>query len=381
LSKAGITKAIFLSVYNQENYAFGLKLFAIALVVTLFVSSRERLTVEQLTAGGLLLCALFLLAACIFVPGASFVFMWPLWCGIIALATSLIAGPETQAAKITSLLLSVPVIILLTGPIVYVDGIDNLSLAAGAITIGLLLSLVAPQLDVLTSRWPWAIPMMAGLASLIVLSVAARLGGYSARHPRADSVCYWLDADNGKAHWLSFDESPDAWTSHFLRGTLERGRFGRLGPLADLPTLRVQAPVVKLPAPEVSVLKDSAEGQSRSLLLHIVSHRQARVVWVAVEKVGVLRATVNGKRIPVREIDTRARSWSFSYHGLSAEGIDLDLAIERSGSPQITLMDQSDALPEPEGYSIRTRPPDLMSAPWPPFDSTLVVSRSSNLAP
>ncbi len=380
MSKAGITKAIFLSVYNQETYAFGLKLLVIALVLALFVGFRGRLSIEHLTSGGLLLCALFLIPTSILVPEASFVFMWPLWCSTIALATSLITRPETRTARIGGLLLSVPVIVLLMGPIVYVDRIDGLSVAALTIALGLFVSLVAPGLDILTSRYPWAIPLVAGLSGLIVLVLAARGGGYSARHPRADSVCYWLDADNGKAHWLSFDESPDAWTSQFLRGTVERGRFGRLGSLADRPTLRAQASVVKLPAPEVSVLKDSAEGQSRSLLLHIVSHRQARVVWVAVEKVGVLRATVNGKRIPVRDIDTRARSWSFSYHGLSAEGIDLDLVIERSGSPQITLMDQSDALPEPEGNRVRTRPPDLMSAPWPPFDSTLVVSRSTNLA-
>jgi hypothetical protein len=206
---------------------FGLKLLVIALVLALFVRFRGRLSIEHLTSGGLLLCALFLIPTSILPPGASFIFVWPLWCGIIALATSLIVGPETQAAKIASLLLSVPVIILLTGPIVYVDRIHRLSLVAGAITIGLLLSLVAAQLDVLTSGWPRAIPMMAGLASLIVLGVAAVGGRYSARHPSGDSISYWLDANSSMGAWLSFDETPDAWTSQFLKGALERERFGR----------------------------------------------------------------------------------------------------------------------------------------------------------
>jgi len=73
---------------------------------------------------------------------------------------------------IAALLLSVPVIILLTGPIVYVDGIDGLSVAACTISIGLLLSLVVPQLDILTSRRPWAIPVVVGLGGLIVLGLA-----------------------------------------------------------------------------------------------------------------------------------------------------------------------------------------------------------------
>jgi len=82
---------------------------------------------------------------------------------------------------------------------------------------------------------------------------------------------------------LSFDKTPDAWTSQFLAGTPERGKFGRLGLLADLPTLGAGAATLKLPAPEVLVLKDSTEGQNRPLLLRISSPRQARVVWVALK--------------------------------------------------------------------------------------------------
>jgi len=387
LAKAGITKAIFLSVYNQETYSLGLTLLAIAVIVSLYVKFRRRRTSEDLTAGGLLVCALFLIPACILAPGTSFVFMWPLWCGITALLLRLLR-PRTHAAKIAALLLSVPVIILLAGAATYSKRIDSLSLTACIIAIGLLLPLLAPQLGVLTSCRPWGIPIVAGLSGLIVLGLAALGGGYNARHPHADSISYWLDADSGKAAWLSFDETPDVWTSEFLRGTLERGKFGRLGPgylskqrlLADFPTLRSEAPALKLPAPEVLVLRDSTERQNRSLLLHIISPRRARVIWVAVERTGVLRATVNGKTIPVCGIDTQGKAWAFIFHGLPAEGIDLALTIQRSENPKITLMDQSDGLPQPEGYSIKPRPTDLMPSPWPPFDSTLLVSRTAILA-
>jgi hypothetical protein len=57
---------------------------------------------------------------------------------------------------------------------------------------------------------------------------------------------------------------------------------------------------------------------------------------------------------------SRPSRWSVFFQFLPPEGIDLALTIQRPGKPEITVMDQSDGLPQPEELSIKPRPSDLM---------------------
>ncbi len=376
MKAAGLVKPVFLTYYKGPAFAVALLLLGSAAILGSYALFRNRLGPDSLSAGRLLYCAAFLVFTGITASGATFLFFWPLLLGLIALGGLFLAPPGALAARLAALALAVPFSILFADHLAF-----NLSIAhdlqAVVSTIGaaLLLPLLAPELQVLTSRARWTIPLLAGLAGLVAFGYAVHGSRYNPQHPRADSIAYWLDSDAGKAAWLSFDNAPDAWTSQFLRGTALRTKFGRLGLLAQLPVTKVEAPALKLPTPEVTVLGDSTEGQSRTLSLRIVSRRQARRVWVEVQKAGVVRATVNGKSIPVRDADTRSKSWSFLYTALPSSGIELALTMQQAENPEITVTDQSDRLPEFKQLNVRPRGPDQMPAPWPPFDSTLLVSR------
>ena len=253
-------------------------------------------------------------------------------------------------------------------------------LAISSIGVALPLALLAPELQVLVDGARWIPALVAGLTGLVTLGYALHSSRYDSRHPRPDSIAYWLDGDSGKAAWLSFDEASDAWTSQFLKGTPERAKFGRLGLLAQLQVTKAEAPSLKLPVPEVTVLTNATEGQNRTLRFRIVSPRQARRVWVEMRKAGVVRATVNGKTIPVRDADTRSKSWSFLYTALPPEGIEVMLTMRGAENPEMVVTDQSDGLAEFKQLNIRPRGPEQMPSPWPPFDSTLLVGRTVLIA-
>jgi hypothetical protein len=111
--------------------------------------------------------------------------------------------------------------------------------------------------------------------------------------------------------------------------------------------------------------------------LRLVSPRQARIIWLQVEKATVLAATLEGRKVQVNEIDKRNKVWGLVYLALPTEGIELDLTLNASETPQLTVIDQSDGLPRFPGFHFEPRPIDRMALPtvWPFFDSTLLVSR------
>jgi len=111
--------------------------------------------------------------------------------------------------------------------------------------------------------------------------------------------------------------------------------------------------------------------------LHLASPRRARVIWIHVEKATVLAATIEGRNIQVNEADKQNKAWGLVYVALPSDGIELDLTLNASETPQLTLIDQSDGLPTFPGFHFAPRPIDRMALPtvWPFFDSTLLVSR------
>ena len=70
--------------------------------------------------------------------------------------------------------------------------------------------------------------------------------------------------------------------------------------------------------------------------------------------------------------------WGIVYLALPSEGIEVDLSFKASENPQLTLIDQSDGLPNIPGFHVEPRPNDRMALPvvWPFFDSTVLVSRT-----
>ncbi len=141
--------------------------------------------------------------------------------------------------------------------------------------------------------------------------------------------------------------------------------------------LKTEAPRVQLPPPSIETLEDSITSRERKLRLHLVSPRHARIIWLQVEKATVLAATVEGREIQVNEADKRNKVWGLVYLALPSEGIELDLTLNASETPQLTVIDQSDGLPSFPGFHFEPRPADRMALPtvWPFFDSTLLVSR------
>jgi hypothetical protein len=179
------------------------------------------------------------------------------------------------------------------------------------------------------------------------------------------------------------DVKTDNWTSQFLKGHVEASTLRLFNPVDGDAILKAEAPHVLLPPPSIETLEDSITGGERKLHLRLVSPRQARIIWLQVEKAIVVAATLEGRKVQVNEIDKRNKVWGIVYLALPSEGIEVDLTLNASENPRLTVTDQSDGLPSIPGFHVEPRPNTRMSLPvtWPFFDSTLLVSRTFPMVP
>jgi hypothetical protein len=193
-------------------------------------------------------------------------------------------------------------------------------------------------------------PALCGVLALGSLAWGA-VDERSRERPPALSLVYALDAETGRASWLSENRRPDALAS--VLGPAPRREAGRfLGDTGEA-LWTADAPLLPLPAPQVDVLEDRTEEGARLLRLRLRSPRGAPWVWLFFEgEVRVRRASVDG--VPVRLEGDAGRvwpgeRWGLTHRGLPAEGLELSLLLEAPapGPLALTVVDRSEGLPAP----------------------------------
>jgi hypothetical protein len=375
----------FLSAYNATPYGVGFVALTIAIATALLVRFREKIHTLNLTAGAFLLCTLPMVLAAFFAPNASFLFTWPLAAALIPMGLNLaLDHPDSWLVKVAQLLFLAPSLYLF--PLLIGYSVTTLDGKMGGMIILLiltivLLALLAPLLALLTTRGKLLLPAACALLASGLILFAALTSGYDNNHPRPDSISYWLNSDTGKASWISFGEKPDNWTSQFLTDHVEQSTLRILNPVDGDAILKAEAPHLQFSPPTIATLEDSTTDGERKLRLHLISARQARIIWLQVEKATVLAASLEGRKVQVNEVDKQNKVWGIVYVALPSAGIELELTLKASEHPQLTVTDQSDGLPDVPGLNIRQRASDLMPFPqvWPFFDSTALVSRTISL--
>ena len=380
-----LVSSSFESAYNAPTYALGFVALTIAATSSLYVTFRRKAGALDLAMSAFLLCMALLVLTYFFAPGTSFLLMWPLFFALFSLGVGLVLDrPDSKSLKIVQLICAGIPVFLFTLVIwdlaILESGVAQTMVSLTIFTV-VLLALLAPQLEVMTAHRKWLLPGACAVLSLTFISFGALHSGYDALHPRPDSIAYWLNADTGKGSWISLDERPDGWTSQFLTGGIERDKIDIFVAPGGESVLKTGAPPLKLPAPEIVTLDDSVSSNERILRLRLTSLRNADVLWVALEKVTVLRAAIDGKKLPSKTVEPNDRLWGFYYAVPRADGIELDIAVGLGDAPRLTLTDQTNGLPDIPGLHIKPRTEAQMPLHYyPAFDSTILVSHSISIA-
>jgi hypothetical protein len=335
----------------------------------------------------------------LFYPTGSFLFTWPLLASGLALGWLFFmkapaAHPWLRAAMLA--VAAVPGIVLLTSLVIYLVPLATYMgismpiplLPVPLVFVTLLMGLLIPQLGLLAgeSQTPatvsrlashvgrrhltrlqrWLEPLMALLVSVMLLVTAMATSGLSAAHPGTDSVTYRLNADTGRAVWLSLDQRLDDWTRQFFPTSAEPGPFS------------APAPTVALAPPSVTLTSDALSNGVRTLGVQVASPRHAEDASVQVEAQGeIVAATVDGKPFDLSLLPESApHRLQFTYYALPEKGFELQLSIRSAAPVRITVQDVSNGLPTIPGMTIQPRPAYLMPALIPTWRDPTMVSKS-----
>ncbi len=376
-------------IYNSRPYLGGFISLTVTIVATLYMLLRRRLSTENLMFGGLLWWLIMLVLSGLFLPGGSYLFTWPLLfslCGLVGIF-ALKNGPNGHSLPLNlAILLS---LCALPGVVLFVPLIKQIFIAltvnmiwATMIFAVLLLWLLIPLLEFLTSRHRWLLPGVTLAVGLIFIGVGGLLVGFDKQHPQPYHMIYGLDADTGKAIWASADGSPDKWVAQFFPMGAQRVTLNQYYYRNPRKFLVNPAPVVTLPMPTITLVSDEkAESGSRILRLRIEAPENETSVFINVSsEAKTQQASVNGKEINGGGAKGRfelGTDWGVRYYAPHHTGIDLTLDMESHGPVKVQVIGLSRGLPNIPNTPVTTRPDDMMPAPYLNSDSTMVAKTFS----
>jgi Peptidase family M28 len=363
-------------IYNDKIYFISFAALTIALVSLLYSRFHKRIGSENLAIGGLLCWLIFVVLTTLKMPGGTYLFTWPLLFSLLGFGLIFASkdGQSKSAKSMTVLtLFAVPGIILLVPMTYLVFAAMSLSgITAEVFMMALLLSLLIPQLAIMTASNKWALPGTFALLSVILLVVGSLTARFDNDHPKPNSVFYAMNADAAKAVWASIDSSPDEWTSQFLSNNVQRGDMSDylFSPMSSF--LKSDAPIAALPVPDVAVLDDVKADGARRLRVRVMSGRQAPIMSVYVNSNGeTVRVVANGKET-TRQLGNR---YGLNFFGVPPEGFDLTMETKTNEAIKIRVVDLSYGLPQIPGMSYSPRPNYMAPLLYVYNDST-VVSKS-----
>jgi hypothetical protein len=348
-------------------YVFGLFALLAAVLILLYSLFRKRITPPAFFLGGALVIFVLILVTTKWLPGGSYLFVWPLLTSLFATITAAFRpGRLSFPATVLLCVLSLPAVVffvpLLQGFYTAL-GFTSVGSQLLSITFGVFFFFLFPYLEPVLESAGKLLAILAFATALVLCIIAAKTTRYSSTHPKPSLLSYALDADTGKALWTNSVTRVDPWTAQYLGNSPSRGKLPDFVPdWYPIDFLQHEAPAVTLPPPQAELLENSSDGATRTLHLRITTPRRARTLHVGVAQAEVLSATVNGRDLG-KPADARwhqAGHWGFDYANPPADGIDVQLRVQAAGPFTVVLVDRSSGLPTIPGANFPLRPADSM---------------------
>ena len=368
--------------YHSNIYLLSLIALTIGLTAAVYVLFSRKVSVENLTVGPLLWWMILMILTCVYLPGASYLFTWPLLF-MLAPFWLILKRRHSQPSLdlLIILLISILPAVALITPLLYqiFSGFGLNGIRVIAALLVLLLGLLVPHLALVARPNKWVLPGAFVLVSVVLLLIGIVRPHFDAAHPKPNSLFYGLDANAGKAIWGSFDDKPDEWTARFLSSHPEDRPLPAFFAITSDRYLQMTAPIAPLDAPNVELLDDKSNNGVRTLHLRLTSPRRASVLTFFLDsKVEVLRATVNGKLIDrdnTPALKSFTNNWVLRYFGPPAEGVYVNVEVKTSEPLKARLIDLTYGLPQLPGAPATDRP-DYMIPSSMSSNHTTLVSRS-----
>lgn len=362
--------------YDARDWLAAALALTTALFLWLVPRRDERQSLDAVAISALLLWALLGVIAAVKVPGASYLFCWPLLAMTVALLLIETNGNITTAGGIVlGVAAAIPLVLWCALIVSLETGLTVSALPICALLLTLVLLLLLPVWQA-ARELTRAVVIVASLG-VVAMSVVAHLRGtFNAQRKDPDSLNYVIDAAHATARWMSADRKPDAWTSVMLGAITPHQVFPAFAFTHGQPMLASEPKPVDVDAigaPAVTV-SDLADG--RDVHVEIPRTGSGEILHLTgLTGMPIANVSINGRALPVSDGDRYHAGYPppangnlLTYYGVPPEGVDFRFTV--SGHAPVTLRIETavEGLPGP----LRPRPDFLMSKPFIATDMTIV---------
>jgi hypothetical protein len=354
--------------YRGGRYLLALCLLAAAGWLAALAWLRRRLAPAEMMAGAFAPWALLALLSAVWMPGASYLFTWPLVVGALVVAWRNLGRPAGGAADVAVLALAGLLLALMVVPVI--DGVTQAmtldAVAVPMVLFVLLLGLLGVHFDVVLNALGRRVA--AGLAaaglSLLVLTLAT--AGFDEQRRKPNEVHYLADLDVGEAVWYSQDPAPDRWTRFYLGDEPVRARLPEWAPAPLARQVRRvwqrEAALVSSPGPRAELVSAAQDEYGRVLRLRVTAPRRTHSTVISFP--GEPRITA--LRIDGREVETQP-AWASPelqvvLFAIPARGMEVELHVAGDAPLELQLRANVLGLPPAPDGSVPVRPDDMMPA-------------------
>ncbi len=356
---------------HNTLYGWAFAALAIGVFMACYQGWCRVLRTANLAAGALAWWALIAVAIQHFMPGGSYIAAWPLLFASLGLAVSFLWKAEASPSALRVFLLgifAVPGIVLVAPSYQVLLSTIMVMMAPGlALLMALVLSLIIPQVPLMTRPNRWWLPVCATAVAVLMLAFGVANSGYTAERPRLNSVAYGLNLDTGSASWFSYDQQLDEWTSTFFPAqgsAAPRGKLGEFNTDDPRDYWKSPAPAAPYPGPQAAVVGDSTGPDGRTVTIHLSVPDHPLEVRVRL----VSDNTIHSASVLGQNVEGGGRDWSINFRGFPPEGTDIALKVEAASALKLEVKAELLGLPKLPGVPLRpdnmTVEPNTIRRPW-----------------
>lgn len=333
-------------------YTAALALGVLAVNAAIYSSAKRRW--PDLYAGVLVVWLLLSLVTSGWMPGASYLFTWPLLFALVA-ARSRNPIAEWVAALVTITLLA-GFMFAVTAVMLGVGG-------AGAIALAVLTSLIAwllsPILDVVINDAKLSGAVWLAGAAIVVAVVGLLIVKQNADHPTRTALIYAENADAPNA-WLGAYGRQDSWTRSAVGGETPGPSWtSNLGE-SNVPLVGRQAPRVSLSAPTATFIRDTILNGARRVVLRVNAPPGTIMLTMHAFGAPVLTSSIDGRVVDTTRYRRHPPAWMMEYWAVPDSGAVVALSIPQGQHIDFDLAAWRPGLPTLPGITIPPRPPAVV---------------------
>lgn len=320
----------------------------------------------ELLAGALSLWAILMLAVSLAVPGASYLFTWPLLFVLLPLTIAFLKNREHETSltlHAVFLVFAFPVIAWFPVLIYLFQQAMGLQTAGIAMVVtGLMVGLLIPAIRLLTREKAWFVPGLVFLAGLVILLANSMEINYDERHRKQNHIIYATHGGSGKSYWITHNKKVDEWTRQFLTGQPDTISLKEFYPYSTAWTYGKIATGHSPIPPTAEVLTDTISQGERKLSLRIrLAGRSDQLIFYFYSGGEPLSLRVNDLGRHRLNAFTNTGWYRFLYLAPDDEEIRLTLYTSKGQSIGVHL-NEMDYSGIPNVIDATERPPHMMSS-------------------